>query len=789
MKNICLQSAVWDLHIHSNKCTKPDKELAKLSTEKYIDQLLSLFADYPALKMISFTDHNSISEEVYNEFSSRGSNVTLLPGIEIDMKLTETGDSKHLVVYFNYSVHDEGFGDFCKKINSIIQEHSVSDKNPILISTLLDRLIDTKVEFAISPHAMKQDSRAITWDWAVDGEDDPNIEKYIDQFFVLWETSGYSQVAFAVEYLKKINAEEKESIVAFSDSNNLKKLKAYLDAPHQYFASLPNFTGLKMVGSEVRRITRDPQGIDEQNRGKYIGHVVLEGDTICLSPKLNAIIGGRGSGKSVLLDRIAIALNQKRSESSIKDRDRIDFILSCTPEVFSLANQKIDNNIFNFEFFNQSYVTELFRNKGEAFNDQLQSYFSAAFNGIKDIDTEAIRSENSVRFNELLEEELIEEPENLINFVGRYKKDHDEKLSIKIGKGPSKTSTRKKEELSYQALIDKLDKSFEKDIPDFLQSNANVQSSFLAFETSVIEAAYKERQAFLDDALLHRLLSDKYSAKKTELSKVARDKSEAIEEFTKIFSSKTHDAIKRTNLIKAYLTMESEMELHHEESTKADGERKETFRFVKELSITSPLEYLIECFNDCLLVETGNNKRCDTSNLANYIDAFRFGTACYKSGKSAQDLEDALEDFDLAYTEDSSVWFRKDEAAEYENIVNMSPGTRTNILLEYIVHRDTNSPLLIDQPEDNVDNQTIYGQIKDWFVTLKNKRQVIVVTHDANIVINADAENIILATQNQDGSFSYEYGALESGNMLEEASVILDGGVEAVRRRLMKYGG
>lgn len=73
------------------------------------------------------------------------------------------------------------------------------------------------------------------------------------------------------------------------------------------------------------------------------------------------------------------------------------------------------------------------------------------------------------------------------------------------------------------------------------------------------------------------------------------DKSEAIEEFTKIFSSKTHDAIKRTNLIKAYLTMESEMELHHEESTKADGERKEAFRFVKELSITSPLEYLIEC--------------------------------------------------------------------------------------------------------------------------------------------------------------------------------------------------
>ncbi len=789
MNDICLQSAVWDLHIHSNRCTKPDKELAKLSTKDYVDQLIDLFADYPALEMISFTDHNSISEEVYNEFNSRKSNITLLPGIEIDMKITEDGDSKHLVVYFNISIEDEGFGDFCKRINSVIKEHSVSDKNPILISTLLDCLIDTKIEFAVSPHAMKQGSRAITWDWSVDGEDDPNIEKYIDQFFVLWETSGYSQVAFAVEYLKKINAEEKESIVAFSDSNNLKKLKDYLDAPHQYFASLPNFTGLKMAGSEVRRITRDPQGIAEQNRGKYIGHVALENDTIQLSPKLNAIIGGRGSGKSVLLDRIAVALNQERSENSIKDKDRIDFILSSTPEVFSLANQKIENSVFNFEFFNQSYVTELFRNKGEAFNDQLQSYFSAAFNGIKDIDTEAIRSENSVRFNTLLEEDLIEEPENLINFVGRYEKDHDEKLSLKIGKGPSKVSTKKREDLSYQDLIDKLDKSYEKDVPDFLRSNASVQESFLAFATSVIEAAHMERQAFLDNALLHRHLSEKYSAKKTELSKAAKDKSEAIKEFTALFRSKTHNAIKRTNLIKAYLTMESEMKLHHEESIKADGERKESFLFVKELNITSPLDYLIGCFNDCLLVETGNNKKCDVSNLVKYIDAFRFGAASYRSGKSAQDLENVLKDFNLTYTEESSVWFRKDEASDYENIITMSPGTRTNILLEYIVHRDTNSPLLIDQPEDNVDNQTIYGQIKDWFVTLKNKRQVIVVTHDANIVINADAENIVLATQNQDGSFSYEYGALEHGNMLEEASVILDGGVEAVRRRLMKYGG
>lgn len=125
---------------------------------------------------------------------------------------------------------------------------------------------------------------------------------------------------------------------------------------------------------------------------------------------------------------------------------------------------------------------------------------------------------------------------------------------------------------------------------------------------------------------------------------------------------------------------------------------------------------------------------------------------------------------------------------KYEDISTLSPGTQTNILIEYIVHQETRNPLFIDQPEDNVDNQTIYGEIKRWFMTLKKMRQVIVVTHDANIVINADADNVILATQQNDGSFAYKYGALEHADILEDASLILDGGKEAVRRRLVKYG-
>ena len=73
-------------------------------------------------------------------------------------------------------------------------------------------------------------------------------------------------------------------------------------------------------------------------------------------------------------------------------------------------------------------------------------------------------------------------------------------------------------------------------------------------------------------------------------------------------------------------------------------------------------------------------------------------------------------------------------------------------------------------------------------MNLKQMRQVIVVTHDANIVINADAENVIVAEQPEPGRFMYDYGALEYADIIDRASLVLDGGKDAVRRRLVKYG-
>ena len=69
--------------------------------------------------------------------------------------------------------------------------------------------------------------------------------------------------------------------------------------------------------------------------------------------------------------------------------------------------------------------------------------------------------------------------------------------------------------------------------------------------------------------------------------------------------------------------------------------------------------------------------------------------------------------------------------------------------------------MLIDQPEDNIDNKAIYNELTKWISRLKYDRQIIMVTHDANIVINADSENIVISDQVSSNEFKYTYGALE----------------------------
>lgn len=124
------------------------------------------------------------------------------------------------------------------------------------------------------------------------------------------------------------------------------------------------------------------------------------------------------------------------------------------------------------------------------------------------------------------------------------------------------------------------------------------------------------------------------------------------------------------------------------------------------------------------------------------------------------------------------------------DIRKLSPGTRGIVLLLlYLALDDSDDrPLIIDQPEESLDPKSVFDELVALFIAAKAKRQVIMVTHNANLVINTDADQILVAESGPHPSgglppISYVAGGLENATIRKAVCDILEGGEAAFRER------
>lgn len=117
---------------------------------------------------------------------------------------------------------------------------------------------------------------------------------------------------------------------------------------------------------------------------------------------------------------------------------------------------------------------------------------------------------------------------------------------------------------------------------------------------------------------------------------------------------------------------------------------------------------------------------------------------------------------------------------------SLSMGERAVVLLKILLGLD-DRPLLIDQPEEHLDNRYIYDELTPAFRKAKTNRQIIIATHNANLVVNTDAEQIIIADHSE-GTLSYRSGTIENPEVREIVKTILEGGDQAFKKREEKYG-
>lgn len=144
-----------------------------------------------------------------------------------------------------------------------------------------------------------------------------------------------------------------------------------------------------------------------------------------------------------------------------------------------------------------------------------------------------------------------------------------------------------------------------------------------------------------------------------------------------------------------------------------------------------------------------------------------------------------------------------------DTLSSMSEGKKAFVILRLILDFDENEcPILIDQPEDDLDNRAIYNDLVSYILTKKGQRQMILVTHNPNVVVAADSEEVIVSNQNginsrnqDDIKFEYRSGSMENTfekddtkpvllaqGIRQHVCDLLEGGDIAFKQRENKYG-
>ncbi|NOX39271.1 MAG: ATP-binding protein, partial [Alphaproteobacteria bacterium] len=192
--------------------------------------------------------------------------------------------------------------------------------------------------------------------------------------------------------------------------------------------------------------------------------------------------------------------------------------------------------------------------------------------------------------------------------------------------------------------------------------------------------------------------------------------------------------------------------------------------------------------------ESGNTDKIKAA-MEDFLTEFRkpaFPPSKYlRSGVTVQDVFEWLYEVDHVRLSYGLIYNGVD-------LEKLSPGTKGIVLLILYLGMDIadTRPLIVDQPDENLDNESIYELLTAYFNTAKTRRQIILITHNPNLVVNADSEQVIVATaarrDNGLPHITYQSGSLENNlpdgqGIRQQVCRILEGGSDAFLKRERRY--
>lgn len=596
---------------------------------------------------------------------------------------------------------------------------------------------------------------------------------------------------------------------------------------------------------------------------------VFQKEPIYLNENLNCIIGGKSTGKSLLLYNIA---KKFINESDIFYNDSIYEDLHNKYRNFNddvMVKWKNDGQNKKLIYIPQSYFEKIFYNEkgnnNEIVNRVVEDYLCKKFSNIKSFkeNYEKEITENEIKLVSLIDE-IGKLEENIITYNEHIKNKGDievhekeiEEIKIRMSSAQHLDISEKdiEEYNKLQESIVNLNDSIERMDRkiSFINAVDPPIVSFKEIDNYNILADYYVNDDFDDIRKLKETyqneIKDKWEKDKKELisrwkSDIDKSKEELIEkqnmfnainskikansEF-EILSKKLEDEQRLKNEVEGYIKIikanedelkkkKCDMEIMYKEYFKIFDEYKERLLAnVINNNKSNEMQFALEKEIITIGVENVNkwvnNKSTKNNILEKYTGSIKLdnnedfvkdlfdGEIVLKSGIDKYDI--LKECYKRPFT------LRYDVKLDDCSLYNSSEGKKAKILLDLIIKlSDEVCPILIDQPEDDLDNRSIYEDLVAYIKDIKKNRQMIIVTHNANVVIGADSEEIIIAnqngekTENENAQFEYRVGSIEDITVEDENSKsilknkafrkqvcqILEGGKDAFKLRENKY--
>lgn len=752
-----------DLHIHSKASSYKDKGVdLSLCDAEHVDVLLDkLVEGENPIDMFSVTDHNRFDAKLYEKFykriDERGFNVHLLSGVEFDVELQEGKPAAHIITIFNAKDADDR-----EKIQSAIESdgqvetesgfYTLDEFESLLRHIGLSAILIVHQHSGFGGNQRKRSAGSAS---------DDAIGLYQYGFFDALEYNNRRVQGVLRGELADLRLPARMVVGSDCHEWDCYPLHDHDQAmPDAYYAeirALPTFCGLLMAltSPETRIGWRDYRWKDS-----YCPEIELCGRQIPLSPGLNVIIGENGSGKSSLLDLLCDKQGRKTHVKKIGE----EYGFSCTQKPVSpvyIQQGQLQESYGKGTMFDASLFEE-------PNNTSFDSAARAYAEGIKSIITENISRKNL--YKKAQETSFLPtHEEETFKFTVTYAEDFANEgnpWAPRVSKLRTINSLLRQETTygdDYTAEeIEKLKKAA--NLIEEVQASVGARSDSRIMTNgvkSIILRAFKKYEIDIESRSSD---TDRKSAayRKTRAEFIATVVDLARSELQEL--PKLPESIVPAN-------------------SGITRSQRNGFSFVRR-TLYSDLEDFADEF-----LQSFNTQYRSFDELIK-IDTREEAARAIPGGKP-----DTWEsDFDsLTYKFINRLCVVTDTILDGEDkATGNTLGERALTYYKYLSYGSAGADVfIVDQPEDNISNQRIISDLIEYLADLRRRSQVIIVTHSPLLVVNLDADNVIALKSGKKGLRQVISGCLESedtGSVLSEVASILDGGKEAIKRRLAAYG-